>query len=663
MHYRKEIDGLRAIAIIPVLWIHAGFPYLTGGFIGVDVFFVISGFLITSILLKELENKNFSIGNFYERRARRILPALITVIIFTSIVAPFISSHPKFLEDYGTSVISTMLFASNIFFWQTSGYFGSVSELSPMLHTWSLAVEEQFYIFFPILLALTYPYGKKVLIGALIAVSLSSLFIAEWGASNYSVANFYLLPSRAWELFAGALAAMLIRSDKIKVLRNGYSTLLSLIGLTQIFSSYFLFSPSTSHPSLFTLAPITGTVFVLLFSTEQGPIGKFLSSKIMAFIGVMSYGLYLWHQPILALMKRKYSLHLSLGEAIFSIIVTFLLSYLTWKFVETPLRNRKKYSVPFTVKLSVFSAVVVLLVGLLFNQNMHFQKIIYPKEMARFEQLLEADDSHTSQVMYDDNKCKFWSSEFTKRFYSRFNKCSNQYGEALFIIGGSHGMDLYNAIAMTTDYPFVVSISKGFCRAHSFISDVGTTPKCQYEEFKQFSKFNSSNISLVIYTQTVDRLFNVNPMSTASTEDININSVNEVVEYLSDLKITNDLNVIMLGMLPVLEFHPIDWNYREPFYKQYDAIISPKVISLTRHVDREFARKLRPKGVPYYSKSEAFSLNFEKDLIHQGKITYSDKRHLSLAGERLFGERLVNFLNHNGYSFLTTKDSRFNANR
>jgi peptidoglycan/LPS O-acetylase OafA/YrhL len=143
MVYRKEIDGLRAVAILPVIWLHSGLPYISGGFIGVDVFFVISGFLITTILMNESENGNFSLLQFYERRARRILPALVVVIIITSIFVPFISVNPKYISDFGDSVLSTVFFVSNIYFWITSGYFGSASELSPMLHTWSLAVEEQ----------------------------------------------------------------------------------------------------------------------------------------------------------------------------------------------------------------------------------------------------------------------------------------------------------------------------------------------------------------------------------------------------------------------------------------------------------------------------------------------------------------------------------------
>jgi peptidoglycan/LPS O-acetylase OafA/YrhL len=231
LHYRKEIDGLRAIAILPVIWLHSGLPYISGGFLGVDVFFVISGFLITTILLKEFQSGNFSLVRFYERRARRILPALLVVITVTSIFVPLINQNPKFIGDYGNSVLSTIFFGSNFYFWQTSGYFGSASELSPMLHTWSLAVEEQYYIFFPLLIMFLFPFGKKAIISALIFISIISLLIAEWGAVNEPIGNFYLLSSRAWELLAGALAATVYLNSYLTNIRTRFSVQLSGGGL------------------------------------------------------------------------------------------------------------------------------------------------------------------------------------------------------------------------------------------------------------------------------------------------------------------------------------------------------------------------------------------------------------------------------------------------
>jgi peptidoglycan/LPS O-acetylase OafA/YrhL len=648
LNYRKEIDGLRAIAILPVIWLHSGLPYITGGFLGVDVFFVISGFLITSILLKEFAAGNFSLVEFYGRRSRRILPALFVVIIVTSIIVPLVSDNPKFIGDYGSSVLSTIFFGSNIYFWQTSGYFGTESELSPMLHTWSLAVEEQYYIFFPLLIMVLFSFGKKVIVSTLTFIAIVSLLISEWGAINSPMGNFYLLPSRAWELMAGALAATMYCNHYLVKTRTRFSSYLSGIGILFILISYFLFTPSTLHPTSLTILPVLGAVLVLLFSEQDNFVGKILSIKFLSMVGLISYSLYLWHQPVLALMKKSYSIHLTPTQIFISIILTFSLSYISWKYVENPFRNKQKFSQNKIFKLSIASIVTVSLFALLFKQNFYIQKSIFPEKMARFEKTLEADESHSNQVMFDDG-CKFWSDEFNSRFISRFDKCTKLYNKAIFILGGSHGMDLYNAIAMSALNPFIVSVSRGYCRAHKFIGNIKNLPKCQYEDFRAFATKYSNNISYVLYTQTPDRLFKVNALHQATTEDLSMTKLEEVVNYLADIKEKNSFNVIMLGMLPPLIKKPIDWDYRQNFDDQFSSIVSENSINLTQFVDEVFTSKLKKFEIPYISKFDAFSLEIPKDLIIEGSITYSDSRHISYKGEKIFGKRLVDNLTKQGY--------------
>lgn len=653
LHYRKEIDGLRAIAILPVIWTHAGLPYITGGFLGVDVFFVISGFLITSILLKEFETNSFSLSRFYERRARRILPALLTVITVTSIVVPFISGHPKFISDYGASVLSTVLFSSNIYFWQTSGYFGSASELSPMLHTWSLAVEEQYYIFFPLLMMILFSSGKKIYISALILISILSLLISEWGAVNSPVGNFYLLPSRAWELMAGALAAVFYLNGYLVKIRTKFSRCLSGLGISLILISYFLFTPSTYHPTSLTVFPVLGAVLVLLFSEQGNFVGRVLSIKFLSLIGLISYSLYLWHQPVLALMKKTYSIHLEPIQIITAITLTFFLSYLTWKYVENPFRNKKVFSDNKIFKYSLTSMIIFSLCGLIFMENLLIQKVVFPEQMARFEILIEADNSHLNQVMFDNNNCKFWSKDFNDNFVERFDNCTKKYDKAIFILGGSHGMDLYNAIAKNASNPFIVSVSRGFCRAHKVLGDQKNSPKCQYEDFKLFADKYSSNISYVIYTQTPDRLFETNSLHKANIIDLSLKRLEEVVNYLAEIKEKYSLNVIMIGMLPPLKKNPISWDYRQPFnIQQLNKVLSQNSINLTKLVDQEFTIRLKRHQIPYISKIEAFSLELPKDLIIEEGITYSDNRHISDKGEKVFGQRLINHMIDQGYSLL-----------
>lgn len=230
MQYRREIDGLRAVAVISVILFHAGVTSLSGGFVGVDIFFVISGYLITSILIAELVQGTFSIGRFYERRIRRILPALVVVLLAT---LPFAWAWmlPNQFADFCKSLIYVVFSASNIHFWLSDGYFAAPSELKPLLHTWSLAVEEQYYLLFPLLLALLWRFGQRVAFWTLLALAVVSLIGCEIGSRMAPEANFYSTPARAWELFAGSLCSFR------KVDKARWGNPLALVGLGLILAS------------------------------------------------------------------------------------------------------------------------------------------------------------------------------------------------------------------------------------------------------------------------------------------------------------------------------------------------------------------------------------------------------------------------------------------
>ena len=216
MQYRAEIDGLRALAVMPVILFHAGFVFFSGGYVGVDIFFVISGYLITTILINDIEANNFSIIDFYERRARRILPALFSVILICIPFALMILVQPDHKKDFGQSLVAVSLFASNFLFWIESDYFDVVSEYKPLLHTWSLAVEEQYYLLFPVFLSLVWRFGKNIVFWIIIFLAFVSLILSEWGWRNFPSANFYLAPSRSWELFAGSISAFIIQKKALE---------------------------------------------------------------------------------------------------------------------------------------------------------------------------------------------------------------------------------------------------------------------------------------------------------------------------------------------------------------------------------------------------------------------------------------------------------------
>tara|TARA_B100000131_G_scaffold120951_1_gene117967 strand:+ start:3861 stop:5849 length:1989 start_codon:yes stop_codon:yes gene_type:complete len=380
MKYRSEIDGLRAFAVIPVLLFHAGFEFFNGGFIGVDIFFVISGYLITSIILKDMSNQSFSLVNFYERRARRILPALFFVL-FCSIPFALIWMMPNQLIDFSNSLLSVVTFVSNIFFYFESGYFEASAELKPLLHTWSLSIEEQFYIFFPIFVILLWSKRLGLITIILFIVVILSLMLSQIGGNlkftspfiekNFqftSIPNFafFLLPTRIWELGIGSLAALTLFKNNQDTIITPKNNFLSLFGLLIICSSIVLFDQRTPHPGLLTLFPILGTLLIIFFCESKTITAKILSKPIFVMIGLTSYSIYLWHVPILAYLRLRIDDELTFLYKLIAIALSILIGWISWKYIETPFRvngqmSRKKIFIFSFSGILFFSAVAITL--------------------------------------------------------------------------------------------------------------------------------------------------------------------------------------------------------------------------------------------------------------------------------------------------------------
>jgi peptidoglycan/LPS O-acetylase OafA/YrhL len=336
LRYRPEIDGLRAVAIIPAVFYHAGFGV---GFASIVIFFVISGYLITTIILKDLIDDKFSLVDFYERRVRRILPAMFFVMLVCLPFAWF-WLMPADFRQFSRSVIGVATFTNNLVLLSESGYFEAEVTLKPLMAMWSLAVEEQYYIIFPLLLILIWRFAKHLIVPALVIIFLCSLGYAEWSARNEPGAAYFILQTRIWELLAGAFAAIYLINRSEKPTASGIDQTFSLLGLLLIIYSLLMFDKGMIWPGLYALIPVGGAILIILFAGNGTFVNWLLSNRFFVGIGLISYSVYLWHQPIFAFYR-----HIALGQTstpvyLLLILLSYLLAILSYRYIETPVRRR-----------------------------------------------------------------------------------------------------------------------------------------------------------------------------------------------------------------------------------------------------------------------------------------------------------------------------------
>ena len=384
LKYRPEIDGLRALAVVPVILFHAGIELFSGGFVGVDVFFVISGYLITTILIEDIENKSFSIVNFYERRARRILPALIFALLLIAFIS-WLILLPNEMRNVYQQLVSNSLFLSNLHYTLTWSYFETWKLPPVFLNTWSLAVEEQFYIIIPLVL-LVFKNKMKTAVVIISGLTLASVLAMLWIGEVYPKANYYLLPSRFWELSVGVLIAYLMKfkSSYVTKLRKIVPAWMHIVILFAFFIVFISYSDNLPYPSAWTLPVIFLTALVIVLFDEQSLAGKFLSAKNIVYLGKISYPLYLFHFPIIILCRKLMEPLFHTWEiALLAIISTFALAAFTFHYVEYPFRNKRILKSQISLlSVAVTSLLVVALIGF-----MGHIRVIVPYPNQKFSEL------------------------------------------------------------------------------------------------------------------------------------------------------------------------------------------------------------------------------------------------------------------------------------
>jgi peptidoglycan/LPS O-acetylase OafA/YrhL len=459
--YRPDIDGLRAVAVLLVLAYHIGIYRLRGGFVGVDVFFVISGYLISSIILSDLDTSRFSIASFYERRIRRIFPALFVMLFATAVLA-YKFFLPSEFVDFGKSLLASTFSFSNLYFLQHSSYFDAPAAMKPLLHTWSLAVEEQFYVFLPLFLIgirKFFPSKQRLII---IVVALLSFCVSAVGAFHNHDATFYLAHTRAWELLLGTLLAM----DCFPAVSGAlWRNLAASWGVASIFLAGFLFNSATPFPGAAALLPCVGAALIIA-AGKTGPtlVGRALSFRPVVFVGMISYSLYLWHWPLIVFQGTDALLINGLSPKLTKVVIifaSFVLATLSWKFVEQPFRARRfGISRASVFGLASVAAGLLLILGAGILGTKGFPSR-YPEEAVKVASFLENTDA-TTDAQYRVGSCFLTSKNVFQDFKPSVCLQESDRMRNVLLLGDSHAAQLWFGLSSVfTDVNLMQATASG----------------------------------------------------------------------------------------------------------------------------------------------------------------------------------------------------------
>jgi peptidoglycan/LPS O-acetylase OafA/YrhL len=613
MKYRAEIDGLRAIAVTAVILFHAKFKIVSGGFLGVDIFFVISGYLITTILLDDIENHTFSFGKFYERRVRRIFPALFFVM-FCCLPFGWLWMSPDQLKDFSHSIIAVSLFLSNIFFFIESGYFAPAAGEMPLLHTWSLAVEEQFYIFFPTLLLFAMRFKRRFAFLFIASLATASFLWSIWNGENNLTANFYLTHTRAWELFAGSLSSFIVRDFGIRK-----NSTLSFLGLLAILIPIFCYNQNTPSPGIYTLVPITGVVLVLLFADTNTFVSKLLSIRLFVGIGLISYSAYLWHQPLFAFARIKLLENPDKLQMISLCILSFVLATISWKFIEQPFRKKHAYGKnrALLFRCSITSILFFVVIG--------YIGFITDGFLYRFQTSIAGDISHQYFNEYLENHfydCEPKEIATQALKWKGFLRCKQtRPGKPnIILLGDSHAEHLFPGLAQALPHQNVAFYIKG---ASPFITDQHFTTI--FEELTHNGLNQTIIITMHYGLKSSSIVKDLSPTITklqkAGKKIVLVGDVPQFSISASDCLYKTDKAIKDLCTISrEVEQHQIDF-YQTP------------LMQLSETFD-----------IPYFNISNPICDENGCNMIQNNTILYRDQHHLNISGSLKVGKYLADLL-------------------
>ena len=628
MSYRKEIDGLRAFAIIPVIFFHAGLQSFSGGFVGVDVFFVVSGYLIATLVITELSKHTFSLSHFYVRRVRRILPALF-IMMLTCLPFAWIFLLPNDMKEFSQSMVSVIMFLSNLLFWIKSGYFDTSTELKPLIHTWSLSIEEQFYILFPIVCLAIFKFSKNnfFLIFSLIAII--GLFTAQHIITNYPSMAFYGLPTRGWEIICGVLVAWVLHSTNFLILKSFLlNQILSLIGFGLVLFSIITFNLNTPHPSFYSLIPVFGTVLLIIFTCENTYVFKIFTNKYISGIGLLSYSLYLWHQPIFAFTKYRLLEELSIYHVSLIVFISFIFAYFSYRIIESPFRDFEKISNKILFSSIGTIAMIIFIIGLIGHRTDGFIDRDPPDHLSKnFYHDLQTETGFNGM---NGNHC---ITDIAK-----FCKVHNGTKTNILMIGDSHSGDFSNEFKKYAQQNNVnaIQLSMGGC-SFSPLSFQRNSGQCSRAVELLQKLIEDKEISKIIFITNFYK--HINPL-----DEINAKKNLFFISELFKSAISRNIEVIYFTPRPALTM-PLG---RAAMANKLGEI-KLQHEKYQNLVDSYIGKKIVPLGLKVYDQRKVLLKAFCEDTskcingMHEDRPLYRDKSHLSGYGsEFIFRDFIKN---------------------
>lgn len=627
MNYRSDIDGLRAVAVLMVVFYHAGFSFIPGGFVGVDVFFVVSGYLITSILHRELQDGNFTFTSFYTRRIKRILPAYY-VVGFATLCAGYFLLLPADYTKLSISFLSASTFLANFFFWfESGGYFSGAADEMPLLHTWSLSVEEQFYFFWPVFLVLAAKFfskGKLILltiVAILVSFSLAE-FLSRQASVLVSSASYFLLPTKIGELLIGALLALSPNTGK--GLSKAGANVIAMIALALMIVPSLTLTKESIFPGIYSFFPCLGAMLMIYAGKYHQTICyKLLSLKPMVFIGLISYSLYLWHWPIMAFARYlQYEFTLIMGVML--TLASVAVSYLSWKYVETPTRHSKGFGV---ISLKYFVFPLVACVGCVFIIN----------QFSGFSGRL-------------DNNSKYFAVKESIKGPSTENGWCHDYNQASgfdCLIGDKNGE--INALLWGDSHggtysPFVDVLAKQlgmrvtsltYSGCTPFIADKGNGANpalCRKSRNYAIKSLEAGKYDVVIIGARVDSIM--------KSFRLNIDDYFDAIEFASK----RAKKVIVLGQVPMFDSDMASISLRKAFleekmHSERKAFESSHWVDVANKKLQTFVLSL--DNVDMVATSYLFQNDGQYSPISDDVLLYSDTNHLNILGAQHLAGKFI----------------------